>query len=96
MKDLLRAPWSNQPVRSGVRFLAWLFVACGVSGIGIFVYFTAVDGLPPLKIGAVFIGGLYMTVLFLSSAIHGKAPHGWIPWETKASRLLDAYGSKAD
>jgi hypothetical protein len=86
MKDLLRAPWSDQPLRCGVRLLAWVFVACGTWAIGLVIYFAVVQGAPkgtPMKFYALLIGVAYMTALALSSALHGKAPHGWLPWQTK-------------
>jgi drug/metabolite transporter superfamily protein YnfA len=92
MNALLRPPWSDQPLRRSVRVLAWLFVACGLVTIGLVIHVIILNGMPPdlpLKVYVLFGGVLYMTALVLSSAIHGKAPHGWIPWEAAGNALHD-------
>lgn len=84
MKELLEAPWSNQPVRPFVRFLAWIFVACDVLALSLVGYFSAKEGIPREHMLFV-IGGLalilYALFLFGRVALTGKAPSGWLPWK---------------
>jgi hypothetical protein len=92
MNDFLRPPWSDQPLRRSVRALAWLFVAFGLFTMGLAIQVILVNGMLgdlPLKAWGLCGVALYMTALFLSSAIHGKAPHGWIPWESGGQALPD-------
>jgi phosphate/sulfate permease len=84
MRDLLTAPWANQTVGSVARFLALVFVLCGLFALSAGVYFTVTEGFPtdmPLQFFGVMASSLYILAIFLFVAIKGRAPSGWLPWK---------------
>lgn len=84
MRELLAAPWANQTVGSAARFLAWVFVLCGLFALSAGVYFTVTEGFPtemPLQFVGIMASSLYILAIFLFVAIKGKAPSGWLPWK---------------
>lgn len=84
MRELLAAPWANQTVGSVARFLAWVFVLCGLFALSAGVYFTVTEGFPTemsLQFFGVMASTLYVLAIFLFVAIKGKAPSGWLPWK---------------
>jgi hypothetical protein len=84
MREILKAPWANEPVGPFVRFLAWVFVACGLFAFGSAAYFTAKEGLPtsmPLKAYCIILSTVYLLAVFLFVGLRGRAPSGWVPWK---------------
>ena len=84
MRELLAAPWANQTVGSVARFLAWVFVLCGLFALSAGVYFTVIEGFPtgmPIQFLGLMAGSIYILAIFLFVAIKGKAPSGWLPWK---------------
>ena len=83
MRELLKAPWSNQSVGWFVRVLAWIFVACGMTALAAGVYFSIAEFRAEdwsLAACAMVVGALYVLALFFFVAFCGKAPAGWLPW----------------
>ena len=84
MRELVRAPWANQTVGPFVRFLAWVYVICGVVVVSAGIYFSVVEDvparLPTEAIGLVFASA-YIFAIFLFVALRGRAPSGWLPWK---------------
>jgi hypothetical protein len=84
MKELLQLPWSNQPVRPFVRWLAWVFVACDGVAISLVGYFSVREGIAAQDV--TFVLGtlalmLFFLLLFGRVALTGTAPVGWVPWK---------------
>lgn len=83
MHELLNAPWAKQSVGPFARFLAWVFVICGLFAFSAGAYFTVIEGFPtdmPLEFLGLLVGGFYLLTVFLFVALKGKAPSGWLPW----------------
>ena len=82
MREILKAPWSNQKVTPFVRGLAWVFVSCAAFSFSGAIYFTLKEGLPtvsPVKFLGLTLLSLYLSAVFLFVAVKGKAPSGWAP-----------------
>jgi hypothetical protein len=82
LKQLLTAPWSNQPVSPFSRALAWILsVLFGLAFVfaGYFSMKEGVSGLAP-EIALMIVVCFYIWLLFIYVARKGKAPRGWLPW----------------
>jgi hypothetical protein len=83
MSEFLRAPWAGQAAGPFVRFLALLFVACGVLAMSAGIYSSIIDGFAeslPIEGFALLLGTLYLMAIFLCVGVRGRAPSGWLPW----------------
>jgi hypothetical protein len=76
-------PWSSQKAGIFIRFLAWVYIVCGVIALSAYIYFSIVEGITKEYL-LLFVGMLmliiYSMLLFGHVAIKGKAPSGWLPW----------------
>lgn len=82
---LLKAPWSGQKAGGVVRLFALVFVLCGIFTLGALAYFGFKDGVPQkyiLFVLGMAIGVVYFTLLFGHVAVKGRAPFGWLPWNS--------------
>ncbi|MGY0800162.1 hypothetical protein ACW7G0_14060 [Lysobacter sp. A286] len=81
----VKPPWSGQPVRPWIRFLAWTFVVLTLlAGISAAVFITLEGGVPreQLPVLCLFVAGeLYFVSLLSYVGVKGVAPSSWLPWK---------------
>ncbi len=83
--DYKRPPWSGQSVKKWIRVLAWIWVILLALLGPVLIWLLVIDGIPKediMSVAGIVAGELYMTLLFAHVAFRGRAPKGWIPWDS--------------